>query len=131
LYSWTFCICGRFVEGYFVEEDVLYRRMFCIGGRFVDGHCVEGRFVGRTFCSEGRFVEGRFVLAPALQPNLHCYKSETLFHQWMEMAGQKVLTSSMGGKFSFNQGINTFGAFFLILFQQGPTQIVRYDTVCM
>jgi hypothetical protein len=69
LYPWTFCICGRFVEGRFAEEDVLYRRTFCIGGRFVEGRFVEGcyvegRFVGRTFCSEGRFVEGRFVLAP-------------------------------------------------------------------
>jgi hypothetical protein len=107
------------VEGYFVEEDVLYRRMFCIGGHFVDGHCVEGCFVGRTFCSEGRFVEGRFVLAPALQPNLHCYKSETLFHQWMEMAGQKVLTSSMGGKFSFNQGIKTHRRVFPDTFSTG------------
>ncbi len=51
---------GRFVEGNFVEEDVLYRRTFCIGGRLV-----EGRFVGRTFCSEGRFVEERCVLAPS------------------------------------------------------------------
>ncbi len=61
LYPWMFCICGRFVEGRFVEEDVLYGRMFCIG--FVEGHCVEGRFVGRMFCSEGRFVEGRVILA--------------------------------------------------------------------
>ncbi len=57
------------MEGRFVEEDVLYRRMFCMGGRFVEGRfvegrLVEGRLVGRTFCSEGRFVEGRFVLVP-------------------------------------------------------------------
>ncbi len=61
MYPWTFCICGHFVEGRFVEEDVLYRRTFCIGGRIVEGCLVEGRFlegrfVGRTFCSEGSFV---------------------------------------------------------------------------
>jgi hypothetical protein len=75
LYPWTFCICGRFVEGRFVEEDVLYRRTFCIGGRFV-----EGRFVGRTFCSEGRLVEGRFVLAP-LRPISYCRIGTVTFSQ--------------------------------------------------
>ncbi len=39
------CVGGRFVEGRFVEEDVLYRRTFCIGGRFVEERSVEGRFV--------------------------------------------------------------------------------------
>ncbi len=67
------------MEGRFVEEDILYRRMFCIyghfvektfcrigryvEGRFVDGRFMEGRFVEGRFV-EGRFVEGRFVLVP-------------------------------------------------------------------
>jgi hypothetical protein len=54
------------VEGRFVEEDVLYRRMFCMVGRFVEGRSVEGRLVGRTFCSGGCFVEGRFVVVQIL-----------------------------------------------------------------
>ncbi len=46
------------MEGRFVEEDVLYSRTFCMGGRFVEGRSVEGRFVegrlvGRMFCSGG------------------------------------------------------------------------------
>jgi hypothetical protein len=66
-----FCICGRFVEGCFVEEDVLYPWTFCIHGRFVKGCFVEGRlvernFVGRTFCGQGHFVEGHFVGVPAI-----------------------------------------------------------------
>ncbi len=69
MYRRMFCIYGRFVEGRFVEEDVLYPWTFCIYGRFVErmfcreGRYVEGRFVDGLFV-EGRFVEGRVVVVP-------------------------------------------------------------------
>ncbi len=47
-----FCIGGRFLEGRFVEDVVLYRRTFCMGGRFV-----EGRLVGRTFGTSTKIKE--------------------------------------------------------------------------
>ncbi len=77
------------MEGRFVEEDVLYRRMFCMGGRFVEGCYVEGRLVGRTFCSEGRFVEGCFVGVPQpvnqttnshLESFSHVYTCDGIIH---------------------------------------------------
>ncbi len=73
-----FCICGHFVLGLFVEEDVLYRWTICIDGRFVEGCFVEGRFVEGGFIGRIFFRPGRFVGVPNFVVVFrNCYKIST------------------------------------------------------
>jgi hypothetical protein len=77
LYPWMFCICGRFVERRFVEEEVLYRRTLCIHGYFVVGRLVEGRFALRTFVLKDVLWKGVFYYHLTLWYIEYCYNLVT------------------------------------------------------